>query len=264
MNKLITIAIFSLTGLIGLAAMAFPFLQSNIDLKIGAFTISPGNDPINQPLLTGLILAICVVVLLVDLQGKSADAKVVASLGVLVAMASVLRLLETAIPGPAGFSPIFVPIILAGYVFGPRYGFLMGALTLLTSALMTAGLGPWLPFQMLVAGWIGLTAGLLPRSADPKKEVLVLLLFGFLWGLLYGLFLNLFLWPFVTGESALIISSGVNLASNVSRYMAFYVTTSLLWDLARGLGNALLILAIGLPVVRIMSRFKDKISFQVA
>jgi hypothetical protein len=46
--------------------------------------------------------------------------------------------------------------------------------------------------------------------------------------------------------------------------MAFYVTTSLLWDLARGLGNALLILAIGLPVVRIMSRFKDKISFQAA
>ena len=259
-----TIAIFSLTGLIGLAAMIFPFFQSNIDLEIGALSISGGNDPINQPLLTGLILAICVVVLLVDLQGKSADAKVVASLGILVAMASVLRLLETAIPGPAGFSPIFVPIILAGYVFGPRYGFLMGALTLLTSALITAGLGPWLPFQMLVAGWIGLTAGLLPRAADPKKEVGILLLFGFFWGLLYGLFLNLFLWPFIAGESSLIINPEDNLLARVGRYMAFYVTTSLLWDLARGLGNALLILAIGLPVVRIMSRFKDKISFQVA
>ena len=259
-----TIAIFTLTGLIGLTAMVYPFIQSDLALEIGSISINSGNGSANQPLFTGLILVICVAVLLVDLQGKAADAKVVASLGVLVAMASVLRLLETAVPGPAGFSPIFVPIILAGYVFGPRYGFLMGALTLLTSALITAGIGPWLPFQMLVAGWIGLTAGLLPHSAEPKREVLILVLFGFFWGLLYGLFLNLFLWPFVTGGPESIINPDEGLTASVGRYAAFYLTTSLLWDLARGFGNAILILAISLPALRIMSRFKDKISFQTA
>ena len=257
-----TIAIFTLTGLIGLAAMVYPFFRSNLTLEIGSFSIS-GNGSNNQPLLTGLILVICVVVLLVDLQGKSADAKVVASLGVLVAMASVLRLLETAIPGPAGFSPIFVPIILAGYVFGPRYGFLMGALTLLTSALMTAGLGPWLPFQMLVSGWIGLTAGLLPHSTNPRRETLILILFGFFWGMLSGVFLNLFLWPYVTGGPD-IINPEEGVVASIGRYVAFYVTTSLIWDLVRGFGNAILILAISLPALRIMSRFKEKISFQVA
>ena len=263
MNKLVTIAIFGLTGLIGLTAMVYPFFRSNLTLDVGFISIS-GTGSTNQPLLAGLILVICVVVLLVDLQGKAADAKVVASLGILVAMASVLRLLETAIPGPAGFSPIFVPIILAGYVFGPRYGFLMGALTLLISALMTAGLGPWLPFQMLVSGWIGLTAGLLPHSAKPKREVLILMLFGFFWGMLYGVFLNLFLWPYVTGGPESIINTDEGLATSLGQYAAFYVATSLLWDLARGFGNAILILAISLPALRIMSRFKEKISFQVA
>lgn len=263
MNRLLTVAIFAFTGLIGLTAMITPFLPSKLELNIGSMSLNGSEDLVNQPLLTGLILAICVAVLLVDLQGKTADAKVVASLGVLVAMASVLRLLETAIPGPAGFSPIFVPIILAGYVFGPRYGFLMGALTLLTSALITAGIGPWLPFQMLVAGWIGLSAGLIPHSADPRREVLVLVLFGFFWGLLYGLFLNLFLWPFVTGGSESIISPGGNPAAAVGQYLVFYVSTSLIWDLARGLGNALLLVAISLPAIQIMSRFKEKISFQV-
>ena len=63
----------------------------------------------------------------------------------LVAVNATLRFLEVALPGPGGFSPIFPLIVLAGYVFGGRFGFLMGALTLLVSAIVTGASGPGCP-----------------------------------------------------------------------------------------------------------------------
>ena len=120
--------------------------------------------PANQtPLLSVVLVSLCLAVLLVELQGQAAGAKTVAALGILVATAATLRFIEVAIPGPGGFSPIFAPIILGGYVFGPRFGFLLGAMTLLVSGLITAGVGPWLPYQMFTAGWVGLSAGWLPH-----------------------------------------------------------------------------------------------------
>ena len=57
---------------------------------------------------------------------------------------------------------VFFLLILAGRVFGPGFGFVLGCTSLFASALMTAGVGPWLPFQMLVSAWVGMGAGLLP------------------------------------------------------------------------------------------------------
>lgn len=263
MSKILSAGIFVVTGVIGLFAMVYPFVQPMIIVEGSPQESGISESLYSQPLLSGLILGICLVILLIEFQGRSSDAKVVASLGVLVAMASVLRFLETAVPGPGGFSPIFVPIILAGFVFGSRYGFLMGAMTLLTSALITAGIGPWLPYQMLVAGWIGMSAGWLPHVENRKAQIGMLVLFGLVWGLLYGIFLNLFLWPFVTGPLA--ESTGANSINEILvKYSAFYLSTSFAWDLLRGFGNAILILAIGLPAIRIMMRFRERISFRAA
>ena len=60
--------------------------------------------------------------------------------------------------------------MLAGRVFGPGFGFVLGATSLFASALLTGGVGPWLPFQMLGAAWVGLGAGLLPRRAGPGRD----------------------------------------------------------------------------------------------
>src|SRR5690606_14992765 len=142
-----------------------------------------------------------------------------------------------------GASPIFLLIILAGFTFGASFGFLMGALTLLVSALITGGLGPWLPYQMLGAGWIGLTAVWLPRSAETggRRDIAVLAAFGAAWGLLYGAILNLTEWPFAAPglrESAgLYWVPGMNLAETISTYARFYVTTSLVYDAFRALAN---------------------------
>ena len=58
---------------------------------------------------------------------------------------------------------LFFTIVLAGRVFGAGFGVVLGCSTLFASAIITGGVGPWLPYQMFGASWVGLLAGLLPR-----------------------------------------------------------------------------------------------------
>jgi energy-coupling factor transport system substrate-specific component len=206
-------------------------------------------------LLTTALIGISLLALLLEVQGQTANAKIIAALGVLVAITSVLRLVETAIPGIGGFSPVFVPIILAGFVFGSRFGFLMGTLSIIT-----AGIGPWLPYQMFVAGWVGVTAGLLPHPENARLKLAMLAAFAFAWGMLYGGILNLYFWPFVAGET----SAGGGFGDTVASYGAFYMATSFIWDISRSLGNIVLIIALGIPAIRAMTRFRDRFHFELA
>jgi energy-coupling factor transport system substrate-specific component len=139
----------------------------------------------------------------------------------------------------------------------------MGALTLLTSALITGGVGPWLPYQMFTAGWVGLTAGWLPHFRRPTAVLLLLASFGFAWGMAYGLIMNLYFWPFIVGDPAISWTPGASLGDGLARYAAFYLATSIYWDFARAVGNALLVTAVGLPVIRALSRFRDRFQFSL-
>ncbi len=259
MRRLLTFGIYALAILIGLAAFIYPFFISATALpaNMGA------SRTVESPLLTLLLLVLCLLVLLLEIQGQAVNAKIIAALGVLIATASILRFIETAVPGPGGFSPIFAPIILAGYVFGPRFGFLMGSLTVLVSGLVTGGIGPWLPYQMFAAGWVGLTSGWLPHPREQRVELAMLISFGFLWGLLYGVITNLFFWPFMLGDPAASWQTGLGLQEGMRRYVVFYIVSSFVWDLARAFGNAILIWALGLPTVRALRRFKDRFQFEV-
>jgi energy-coupling factor transport system substrate-specific component len=259
MRRALSTLIYALSMLIGIAAFAYPFFLPQLPVAQGDAAYLA-----EAPLLTTVLLALCLIALLVEMQGEVVSAKMVAALGVLVALASVLRFVETAIPGPGGFSPIFAPIILAGYVFGVRFGFLMGALTLLVSALLTGGLGPWLPYQMFVAAWVGLTAGWLPRLPHrPRLELAMLASFSFGWGFLFGLITNLYFWPFFVGESGMAWQPGAGIPTAISHYLAFYATTSLLWDIVRAVGNGALILVLGRPAIRALARFRDRFHFTV-
>jgi len=269
-------AIYILSGAIGVLAFIYPFF-------IPASGVVRRGTAHSQdaPLLTAALVGLSVVALLVELQGRSLSAKTVAMLGVLVAVTSVLRFLEVAFPMPGGFSPIFGPIIIAGYVFGGRFGFLMGTFTLLASGLITGGIGPWLPYQMFTAGWAGLTAGWLRRVWEWAKEqvggsrrtpyvsgfksldVLVLCVFGFVWGLLYGAIVNVYFWPFAVGPAEQTWAPGMGLRETLARYGAFYAVTSLTWDLARAVGNVALILVLGKPMVKALERFRRRFHFQV-
>ena len=258
-RKILSGLLYSAGALIGVAAFVYPFLQPALQRTATAegATLSPALTP----LLTTVLLAVCLLALLVEMQGAQASAKVVAALGMLVAATSVLRFVETAIPGPGGFTPVLVPVILAGYVFGARFGFLMGALTLLVSALITGGVGPWLPYQMFVASWVGFTAGIVPHAQRPRLEMIMLASFAALWGLLFGFITNLYFWPFFAGEVGVSWQPGAGVEAAVSHYLAFYVATSLAWDLMRAAGNVALILLLGSPAVRALARFRDRFQF---
>jgi energy-coupling factor transport system substrate-specific component len=263
MKGLLVAIIYGLSALVGMVAFAYPLFASAL--------LGPERAAASQaetPLLAMALLLVGLGAMLIEMQGRAVNARKVATLGLLVAATSVLRFLETAIPGPGGFSPIFVPIILAGYIYGPRFGFLMGAMSLIASAVVTGGVGPWLPYQVFAAGWVGLTAGWLPHLPGRGREIALLTVFAFGWGLLFGAILNLYYWPFLSSSAggwqteAGQTTGGV--WQGVARYGAFYLTTSFAWDLVRALGNALLVLAIGLPVLRALRRFRERMQFDVA
>jgi energy-coupling factor transport system substrate-specific component len=228
-----------------------------------------------MPLMMMLLIGLCLAVLMVELQSRATDAKIVALLGVLVAMNAALRFLDIVIPLPGGFSPIFVLIILGGYVFGGRFGFLMGALTLLVSALVTGGVGPWLPSQMFTAGWVGLSSTFLrpvARGVDlaikkrrPGKrsiEVGFLAIFGAGWGLLYGGLMNLWSWPFITGPANQYWAPGISLGDTLQRYLAYYLVTSLAWDVMAALGNLILLSVFGGAALKALQRFRQRLLFE--
>jgi energy-coupling factor transport system substrate-specific component len=247
--------LFALTAGMGVVALGLPFVRPQVGAGVEG----------QAGWLTAVLLLLCLLVLWVELQGQAVNAKVVATLGVLVALTAVLRFIETAIPGPGGFSPIFAPIILGGYIFGARFGFLLGSLTLLVSALITGGIGPWLPYQMFTAGWVGLTAGWLPHQPNQpatQRTLWLLMLFGFVWGLAYGAIINLYSWPFIVGQPSSSWAEGLSWQEGVQRYAAFYLLTSLVWDVARGVGTAVLLYILGLPTLRVLTRFQQKINFE--
>ncbi len=137
-----------------------------------------------------LILVLAVV--FAEIADGGIDAKAIAMLGVLSAIGAALRPLGA---GTAGIETVFFTLVIAGRVFGPGFGFTLGCTTLFASALITGGVGPWMPYQMFGCAWVGLFAGLLP-PATGKREVLMLAVYGALSGYFFGFMLNLSFWPF--------------------------------------------------------------------
>src|SRR5437016_12356638 len=152
-------------------------------------------------LFSALVAISALVVLGVALQTHQLSTRLLAILAGLVAVDATLRLVS--VVGLLGFSPIFFLIIAGGFVMGPSFGFASGALTLLLSAVLTAGLAPWLPYPMLAAGWLGMGAGYLGRVTHRSTApwaVALLCLYGGAAGFIYGLLLDLWEWPLLVAS----------------------------------------------------------------
>lgn len=256
-RNLLNGAILVVASLVGLGSFLYPFLVPQQDQGFG--TMAHASD---APLIFVALVVLCLGAVLSSLSAGMLNAKLVAVLGILTAANAVLR----GIPGPAGFTLVFVLPILCGYAYGPTFGFLLGVFSLAVSAFIGFGVGPWLPYQMFSAGWVGMLSGWLPRlRRHPRAEVLMLAAWGMLLGLAFGALMNVWFWPYVFGssQSEMYWQPGLGLAETLRRYFFFYAVTSLWWDILRAAGNLLLLLIFGAPVLRLLRRFQQRFFFQV-
>lgn len=237
----------------GVLAFGWPLLSPRL-------AASAGGHEHDAPWVFIALLPLLLAVLAAELADGGLDVKAVAVLGVLAGCGAALRPLGG---GATGFTAAFFLLVPAGRVLGRGFGFVLGAVTMLASALLTAGVGPWLPFQMLGAAWIGFGAGCLPRASG-RAEVLLLAVYGAATGLAYGLLLNLWFWPFAHYLPAqLAYVPGAPLSTNLLHWLRHDVTTSLGFDLPRAGGNFLLLLIGARPVLLALRRVARRAAFDV-
>ncbi|MCY7397037.1 MAG: ECF transporter S component [Nocardioides sp.] len=241
-------AVLALASLGGLMMLTWPLLVQ----------VDPNSQRLDPPFLFLALLPVVVAVVLVEVSEGGLDSRVLAILGVLSAVVAVLRGLSA---GTAGVELVFFLIILAGRVFGPGFGFVLGCTSLFASALMTAGVGPWLPFQMLVSAWVGMGAGLLPRRATGRWEIALLITYGAFASYAFGLLMNLSGWPFLLGvqvpghEGSLAFVPGAPLLENLQTFVVYTLVTSTgSFDTGRAITTGVAIALLGPAVLTTLRR----------
>jgi energy-coupling factor transport system substrate-specific component len=242
-----------LTTALGVMAFGWPLLAGTDSLLVA--------HAADAPWLFAALLPLVLAVVLAEVADGSLDAKGVALLGVLAAAAAALRPFGS---GHAGFEPMWIVVVLGGRALGPGFGFCLGAIGMFSSALVTGGVGPWLPFQMLGAAWIGLGAGLLPRATG-RRELGMLAAYSAVAALAYGFLLNLWFWPFLTTDSGfppgLSFVPGAPVAENLQHWVMFSLATSLGFDLPRAALTVALVLVAGRPVLLALRRATRRAAF---
>ncbi|MDJ0338985.1 ECF transporter S component [Cryobacterium sp. PH31-O1] len=247
-------------SLLAAAAFAWPFFVSAV----------PADAQVAVPIVAFALIPALIVALALTVDREIYTAKTVALLGVLSAVGAAVRIAGA---GVGGVEAVFVLLILAGRVYGARFGFLLGLLTIAVSSLLWGGFGPWTPFQMFACGWVGAGAGLLrrrpkayssnerPRSATAQRwgargEIALLAGYGVISSYLFGLLMNLWFWPFAVGAGTDIsytasADPGQNLAS-----FALYslITSTLTWDTVRAITTVVGIALVGPAVLAALRR----------
>ena len=235
-----SLAVLGLASFAGLMMLVWPLL-----LRV------PEGTRVDPPFLFLALLPVVVAVVLAEVTEGGLDARVLALLGVLSAVNAVTRAIS---PGLSGVELVFFLLIISGRVLGPGFGFALGCTSLFASALMTAGVGPWLPYQMLISAWVGMGAGLLPRARG-RLEIVLLAAY------LFGALMNLSSWPFALGIAVpghageLSYVPGAPLLENLHRFGVYTLLTSTGgWDTMRAITNAVAVVVLGPAVLAVLRR----------
>ena len=184
-----------LLSLAGLVLFLWPFFGLGVPQDAAAVAVA--------------VLAVLALVLM-ETSARRLDSRGLALLAALAAIDTGLRL--ALITGVGGFSGVFLMILCGGYVFGASYGFLVGAFSILLSAIVGGEVGPWLPYQVFAAGWVGAVAGLAGGrlgAAPGRADVLLLAGVGLAMGFVFGALLDLSIWTPLQGAPALSWMPGI-------------------------------------------------------
>ena len=248
-----TAVALTIASVAGLAMFAWPLI---IDPP-------PGFDHTRDaPYIFALILPALVAIVLAEMTSRGMDTKALAMLGVLSALGAALRPLGA---GTGGIELVFFLLVLGGRVYGPAFGFVLGSTTLFASALITGGMGPWLPFQMLASSWVGLLAGLLPPLRG-RAELAMLAVYAGVSAYLYGFLVNLWGWPFSLGAGTeLSYVPDAAVLENLHRFVLYTLATSTWgWDTGRAITNVVAILLVGRAVLATLRRATRRAAFDAA
>ncbi|MFJ8631053.1 ECF transporter S component [Streptomyces sp. NPDC093568] len=249
-----SITALALVSAVGVAALTWPFLAPPASEVSAHAQDAPW-------LFTGL-LVLLVAIVAATISESGLGPKAVAMLGVLAATGAALRPLGA---GTAGIEPMFFLMVLSGRVLGPGFGFVLGAVTMFASALLTGGVGPWMPFQMLSMGWFTMGAGLLP-GADRlrgRAERILLAGYGFLAAFAYGTVMNMQGWPYLMRDGSNIAPDPeAGPLGNLARFVAYCLATSLGWDLGRALVTVALTLTLGPAILKALRRATRRAAFE--
>lgn len=177
-------------------------------------------------------------------QGR-ASPREIALIAVLGALAAVGRVSFAVLPN---VQPATFIVIVSGFVFGPRAGFMVGSTAALVSNFFL-GQGPWTPWQMFAWGLAGASAGLLNIICPGigKRNMVV---FNFFWGYFFGLIMNLWFWTSFIQP--------LNWQSFVAVYAA-----GLWFDTWHAVGNAAFYLIFGTGFIKILRRFRKKLKHKI-
>ena len=190
-----------------------------------------------------LVLIECMLPFLLVFEGRKPKARELVTIAVLCAIGIAGRGLFFMLPQ---FKPVLALTMIAGVAFGGEVGFLVGAMTMLTSN-MIFGQGPWTPWQMFAMGIIGFLAGVLFKKGWLRRTRASLAVLGaFTAVLIYGGIMN--------PAAAMMMSSETLKWETI---LACYIT-GLPMDLVHAFGTAIFLMIAAEPMLEKMDRIKVK------
>jgi len=208
-----------------------------------------------------VLMPLLVVTVLVEFSSGKITARQLAVLGVLTALNAIIRLAGA---GTSGIETAFFLIILGAYVFGAGFGFLLATGSILVSALISGGVGPWLPFQMMAAGLVGIGAALLPHPKRVWAQRAIIIAFAVPASFFYGALMTMWNWPFLAGTGTDIsYLAGAGLAENLKRFVNYELLTGgLVWDAGRAITTVVLLLLTAPALLATLNRAANRAGFE--
>jgi energy-coupling factor transport system substrate-specific component len=163
-----------------------------------------------------------------------------------IAAVSVLASFLRMIPLPMGITMAFLIPIVSGVVYGSGFGFIVGQLSMLVGGVFLGALGPWTPYQSFLMGVIGFYAG-----------VFIIVLYVLIVGMAYGYWMSVSYWALAVQD--LVVSE--EWMQRLKMYTQFYISTSLIWDLTRSVGNILIFVILYSSCKELLERAKDRLIY---
>lgn len=188
------------------------------------------------------IAVYCMLPFFLIFEGRKPQARELLTIAVLVAIAVAGRAAFFMVPS---FKPVVAVTIISAVCFGAESGFLVGALSMLSSN-MLFGQGPWTPWQMFAAGIIGFLAGILFQKGWLKARKISLCIYGFL--------ATVFIYGGIMNPASLVMTSYAITKRNL---LAIYMS-GLPVDLVHASATVIFLWVASKPMIEKLERIKVK------